>query len=508
MTTSKLPVLKQYLATKPDYYQTLASLKTLYENLRNYEKNAGKQFLKVKDFIEFLELSRSANIKILNEYKTMQTGLGVNLLSAHGSKGLEFDYVILLDVNEDLWKGKGRPKLIKEPSNLNFYSERDEDDDYLRLLFVACTRAKKNLLVTYPLQKLNQKEYKKLSFLLDCEAYHITSESLEGNNEIGDVSKDQAANVIKPSSFHPAIEQQLKFKPKLKVSKNQLLKASLENYKLSVTHLNNFLMIYGDTEETRCGPAVFRDINLLNFPSYKSENAKYGTAVHEALAFFIQNKLQGISDKEKQIEELKKIFKVRLTNQFLVEEEFKKYLEKGYNSLTRYWLRSDYNFELFDYKFEFSFSGQDVLVGEARLSGNIDLIKTNKITGEIEIIDFKTGQSIEDFTFNKESYKSIKNLRYLNQLQFYKILLKRSKTFSDKINLVKTATLEFVEAKDNELQKLSYDLSSFDEVGLELLIQKVWVKIMNLDFPDTNLLYANKVSSISAFIEDLKNEVV
>ena len=56
-----------------------------------------------------------------------------------------------------------------------------------------------------------------------------------------------------------------------------VLAPTLETYKLSVTHLNNFLDV------SRGGPQNFLLNNLLRFPSAKSPAASYGTAIHASL---------------------------------------------------------------------------------------------------------------------------------------------------------------------------------------------------------------------------------
>src|SRR3989344_9654513 len=56
-----------------------------------------------------------------------------------------------------------------------------------------------------------------------------------------------------------------------------MLKARLEDYNLSVTHLLNFL----DLEKG--GPQYFKERNLLRLPEAKSASLAYGTAMHTAL---------------------------------------------------------------------------------------------------------------------------------------------------------------------------------------------------------------------------------
>jgi superfamily I DNA/RNA helicase len=61
------------------------------------------------------------------------SGEGVNLLTAHGSKGLEFDRVFVVGVEEGLWPHKNSLDIDEEG----------------RLFFVALSRARRSLNLSY-----------------------------------------------------------------------------------------------------------------------------------------------------------------------------------------------------------------------------------------------------------------------------------------------------------------------------------------------------------------------
>ena len=76
---------------------------------------------------------------------------GVNLLTAHGSKGLEFEHVFITGVNAYLWEKKRKPGGgYKFPDTLfSSMPAGDPDEELRRLFYVALTRAEKNLQVSY-----------------------------------------------------------------------------------------------------------------------------------------------------------------------------------------------------------------------------------------------------------------------------------------------------------------------------------------------------------------------
>ena len=78
---------------------------------------------------------------------------GVHIMTIHASKGLEFDTVFMPDLNEGLLPHK------KAPSPEQIQEER-------RLLYVAMTRARRGLLLSYVRDYHNKKATR--SRFLDC----------------------------------------------------------------------------------------------------------------------------------------------------------------------------------------------------------------------------------------------------------------------------------------------------------------------------------------------------
>lgn len=89
------------------------------------------------DSVEYLR-----NLKLEPPEKTIQ-GEPIQLMSIHSSKGLEFDYVILLGAEEEIL-----------PHKKSFLQEHFEEER--RLFYVASTRAKKTLFMTQCLEKFFQ----------------------------------------------------------------------------------------------------------------------------------------------------------------------------------------------------------------------------------------------------------------------------------------------------------------------------------------------------------------
>jgi len=80
---------------------------------------------------------------------------GVQLLTAHQSKGLEFDMVILPNFRDGHWDRRHNPPSVSLPEDLLFGWESDQkafekSQDERRVAYVAMTRARRTLLFTCP----------------------------------------------------------------------------------------------------------------------------------------------------------------------------------------------------------------------------------------------------------------------------------------------------------------------------------------------------------------------
>ena len=183
-------------------------------------------------------------------------------MTAHKSKGLEFPHVFVIGAIDSAWgeKVRSRSRAIRYPANLQLQPAGATYDERLRLFFVAMTRAKTTLTMTYSQTNDSGSDTIIASFLTNCTPTIIpTSDDPAEQIELAET--DWTTRLTSP------------IVPKLK----DLLAPALETYKLSATHLNNFLDV------SRGGPQNFLLNNLLHFPSAKNSAAAYGTAIHSSL---------------------------------------------------------------------------------------------------------------------------------------------------------------------------------------------------------------------------------
>lgn len=84
----------------------------------------------------------------------------VTVITAHKAKGMEFERVFVAALSEREWNGKGRASLIPSP-----LTATREFEEVVRLFYVALTRAKDELVLSYPAATGEGKELPPLSIL-------------------------------------------------------------------------------------------------------------------------------------------------------------------------------------------------------------------------------------------------------------------------------------------------------------------------------------------------------
>ncbi|SRR6056297_409501 len=466
---------------KGDKFWFLSSLQTFIQKIRDYKQ---QEFLKLEHLLDFVRLHNEINLPLINKSKFTTGENKVNLLSAHKAKGKEFDSVFVLNCQDKIWAKKGRYSILPFPQNLRVKPGQEDIDDQLRLFYVVLTRARHELILTSFAKDEKGREFLPLQFLVTTEEEIKESKSAKLlSPEEKEITKEERIEALEksitPSFFLPETDNQ-----------KALLSDVLDKYKLSVTHLNNFLDI------TQGGPHYFLEQNLLRFPKAKTPGLCFGTAMHQTM-----DNIYMILKKEGEVPSLDKvfsIFKKLLKNQPLNEREFKELHQRGKKALENYYKEKKGSFKP-EHLVEFNFSSRGVEVKGCPITGKID--KIEKKGKEMIVTDFKTGKSVNSWK-GKGDYEKIKLWKYKNQLIFYKLLIENSKDFGDKYR-VEEGQLEFLEPdKKERLTTLNYKIKEKDIKRMKKLIDVVSKKIQMLDFPKIDK-YDSSYKGIQSFEKDL-----
>lgn len=469
------------LAQHPDaYLTTLESLRTLRQKLRD---RATDEAPTLADFLEFIDLHRSTKTR-LTHIRPQASALGgaINLMTAHKSKGLEFPHVFVIGAIDSAWgeKVRSRSRLIRYPANLQLQPAGTSYDERLRLFFVAMTRAKTTLTMTYSQTNDAGSDTMIASFLTDHTPTVIPA-----------ADTPAAQLTVAQTDWNTRLSTPITAELK------DVLASTLETYKLSITHLNNFLDV------SRGGPQNFLLNNLLRFPSAKNPAASYGTAIHASLQQL--HNLLGADHRLPPTERILHYFRTSLEAQHLPPDDFALYLDKGTAALTAFLDAKSSDFHDTELA-ELDFAHQGVVVGGARLTGKLDVADIDKHNKTIFVTDYKTGKPSHSWK-GASDYEKIKLHKYRQQLMFYQLLVTSSRDYS---NFSFTgARLQFVEPdmKTGDILSLEDTFSEEELAEFARLIGVVWRKITTLELPDISG-YSADYKGMVQFEEDLLTEVV
>ena len=464
------------LAQNPDaYLTTLESLRTLRQKLRDRTTDATPT---LADFLEFIDLHRSTKTR-LTHIRPQASALGgaINLMTAHKSKGLEFPHVFVMGAIDSAWgeKVRSRSRLIRYPANLQLQPAGTSYDERLRLFFVAMTRAKTTLTMTYSQTNDAGSDTMIASFLTDHTPTIIPAANTPAT-QLTVAQTDWSTRLSAP------ITAELK----------DVLAPTLETYKLSITHLNNFLDV------SRGGPQNFLLNNLLRFPSAKSPAASYGTAIHASL-----QQLHNLLRADHRLPPAERIlhhFHTSLEAQHLPPDDFALYLDKGTAALTAFLDAKSSDFRDTELA-ELDFAHQGVVVDDAHLIGKLDVADIDKNNKTIFVTDYKTGKPSHSWK-GASDYEKIKLHKYRQQLMFYQLLVTSSRDYG---NFTFTgARLQFVEPdmKTGDILSLEDTFSEEELAEFARLIGVVWRKITALELPDISG-YSADYKGMVQFEEDL-----
>lgn len=467
------------------YLAVLGQLASLRQKLRQWKPETT---LYIRDAVEFVELNRQANLKIIDENPHTQTTNAVQVMTAYKAKGLEFGTVFVINAQDEIWGPTARSavKRIPLPKNLPLAPASDGENDKLRLLFVSLTRAKHSLYITSYTNDLNNKLSPGLSFI--------------GGNRSDAVPTHPAFKphfVDKPDTLRAreilTTDWAYRFRQIL-ATKASLFEPILANYRLSVTHLNNFI----DVRDA--GPQYFLVHNLLRFPEALTPSAAYGDAIHKTLQWlYIHLRQNGRLPSFKLYDDY---FVDVLSRKHLRPVDFNRLRQRGEATL-KYYVQQRGNYFQTKDLIERGFNNEGVLIGNARLSGKVDKIHF-LANGGVSVIDFKTGHPATGWQ-GREEYEKVKLHKYRQQLLFYKLLVEKSASYKGKLH-VSNGALEFVEPADNGelVDNLEIEFDNQELARFERLIVAVWQHIMALNFPDTSG-YSKDLKGVLAFEEDLLN---
>jgi DNA helicase II / ATP-dependent DNA helicase PcrA len=391
---------------------------------------------------------------------------GVNLLTAHGCKGLEFEYVFFAGCNAAWWEKKRKPGGGYKMPDTIFGSTAEaagkgeagaggDMEELRRLFYVALTRAEQHLYISYSRFKNDGKEIEPSVFIAEIQERH-------------QLPVDKVVIPDEENAVFTALQFNKAAAPEIEKVEEDFVNNILSRFVMNVTALNNYL---------KC-PLGFYYRNLIRIPSPKNEATEFGSAVHHAL----EQLFRKMQDSKKDIFPGKDVFVqdfewfMRRHRESFTKEQFDRRMEYGHEILASYY---DEHIGSFSRIVTIERNIRNVVVNGVPLKGKLDKIEFDGKAANV--VDYKTG----DIEKAREKMKGPDDKQpqggdYWRQAVFYKILVDN---YEQKDWQVVSVEFDFIEpTKKKQYQREKLIITPADITTVSQQIKEVWAKIQNREF--------------------------
>lgn len=421
--------------------ENLAGIRKIISEATDFQNSDSTKNL--SDFVKYLDDCFENEIDInLDKDSVVQNA--VQLMTYHGSKGREFEYVYLPNLISSNWEDfrmPGEYKLITEEVPDKDAAQAKKDSELLKLLFVGITRAKHTLTISFA-DSNNGKAQQITKYLEPTANYDFDSEQFE-------CSADDLTTEFYRSVSSDVFDNQKAFKNEIE--------ERVKSVVLSPSRLNDYLSC----------PRKFFYVKVLGIDVEEADwdGANFGTLIHSLLERAVKVAKESAYPT---LEEILEKFRLGMDGlKFSSEAKKEKYFKQGQKLLTNYYPYFSQIPISRITDIEFSFYGVDV-DGDF-ITGKIDRIEKNS-DGTYELYDYKTG----NYTSEKKIAPNEEKQNYFNQLCFYKYAYEKLTG-----NKVSKVGIIYVENHEKSVDKY---LTDDDMKYIETLIKDTYQNIKALKF--------------------------
>lgn len=389
----------------------------------------------LKDFLEYLERLESYNHHI--PLATIGGDLGVNVMTLHGSKGLEFETVHIAHMNENTLMNGRRMGFALPESIENLIEEKDELAAK-RELYVAMTRAKKYCTLSYAQESLTGATLEVAHIVSEIPDTHITQKTISDSIDKITDGNPMAYIESNPKEESVGIKELSKIVAKEYAEKN-----------VSVTLLNNFF---------EC-PWKWYFNSFLQLPTPKTESLILGSVVHTGIEYILKDKIKPTT------KIIETIIDKSLDKEFVKEKSLRARIHKSAQGILNNWIKNYYPHIHKSYLTERSVPYHDRNFPHLKMYGKIDL--TENYEDGIVVTDFKTGSGKTKGVIEKRDEQG-RLSSLLRQLAMYSYLLSGQKISHSKLLFLeedakdKNAVYQ-THINQEEIDLLVRDIKEYDE---------------------------------------------
>ena len=438
----------------PDKNWQMQVLTSLFDFIK--EETRRNPTMDLSRLVRLLDLMEDEEIR-LPMVQVSGSDKGVNLLTAHGAKGLEFEHVFVAGCNANFWeKKKNNRKGYRLPDTIfDAGATKDDTEEQRRLFYVALTRAEQHLYISYAQYKNDGKGLEPSVFI----------------EELKEKSGIPVEKVIITPELLTDFAR-LRFgtpeAPEIDKMEEDYVTLVLDKFILNVTALNTYL---------KC-PLEFYFRTLVRIPSPKNETLEFGSAAHYAL----EQLFKKMQEDPKEAFPSREIFiadfewYMQRHRESFTREEYERRMEYGREILSNY-----YNSRIptFLKVVAVERNIRNVVVDGVPLKGKLDKLEFDG--NAVNVVDYKTGNPDNARKKMKNPEKDPPNGGdYWRQAVFYKLLVDHYEQ-----KKWKAVSTEFDFIEPDEKKKLKTEKLVITEQDIDALreqIVTVWAKIQNREF--------------------------
>jgi DNA helicase-2/ATP-dependent DNA helicase PcrA len=396
--------------------------------------------------------------------------------------------VFLIGCTSDKWEGaSGGNFNFSLPDTLTFTNDENRLESTRRLFYVAMTRAKEHLTISYASKTNDCKELEASQFIA----------------ESGIAVQQKMIDAEMMADLQIATLQNTKT-PKVELYDRDLINSMLSNFALSPSSLSCYL---------KC-PVSFYFQNILRVPVAKNDSMAFGSAIHLSLKRLfdkMRNNANSFLPKEEFVKDFE--IEMRRNKDAFTDKQFENRIELGQQILPEYY---DRYINLWNKVTVTEYMIRNVEVAGVPIKGMLDKIEFEG--NDVNVVDYKTG-SVQyglkklkpplslQMSAIRSDFHQLKNGNGYNsdhaesvhvfstdqadlyggdhwrQIVFYKILLENQKT---KSWTMVSGEIDFIEKneKTNQFLKAKIPVSRDETNFVTELIKSTYQKILNHEFTE------------------------
>ena len=437
-----------------DKHWQLQILTALFDFIK--DETHRKPFMTLQELVTLIELMEKEKIDI-PLVQVSGSDKGVNIMTAHGSKGLEFEHIFIVGTNAELWeKKRNSNKGYTIPSTVFSSIISNKDNQELRRLFyVALTRAEQHLTISYYKMKADGKETEASMFIAEIKEEHDLA-----------IEKVFIDEVV--LSEFTALDFGIGASPEIAKMEDDIITPILDRFVMNVTALNSYL---------KC-PLSFYYNNFIRIPSAKNEATEFGSAVHYALQLFFEKMVKDGNHEFPSKQAFSDAFDYYMNRhrESFSEQQYNRRMEYGHEVLNNYY---EAYIQSFNKVVLIEHNIKNIVVDNVPLKGKLDKLEFDGTN--VNVVDYKSGDP--DKGLEKLAPPNDKNKNggdYWRQAVFYKILVDN---ITGKNWSVVSTEFDFIEPdKKKKYIRKKLVITPQDITTVKNQITTTWEKIQNREF--------------------------